>query len=222
MARGGLGRRFIPDDRDRQYLIRELTPQTSDRTYRYWYDNGAWFDQGDTGTCVGHAVAHYVEDGPVTHPGNVNPMQLYREACLLDGWMENDDPNDYQFGTSVRAGAKALRARGIITTFRWAWHVDDLRLALLEVGPVVMGVNWYSSFDDPDGEGVVQLPPTAYLRGGHAFEVTGYNSNTDLFRAKNNWGREWAREGRFYIPGSVMDRLLAEDGEGMLASENAA
>src|SRR4051812_40763148 len=77
--------------------------------YKYWNDSGWWGSQGDTPRCVGYALAHYMEDGPITHSGKdeqpvVDPNNIYDWANANDEWAA-DGPHD---GTSGRAGAQYL------------------------------------------------------------------------------------------------------------------
>ncbi len=212
----GLGRRIAPDPRDASYAMAAVLPQRSARPYRYWWTGGAWLDQGAYSTCVGHAWAHWTEDGPVTHPGTIDPVAIYREAAQVDEWPEND-AGDLHFGTSVRAGAQVLQARGLISEYRWGWNVDDVVTAVLEVGPVVMGTWRTDAMMQPDAEGIVYY--TGRPLGGHAYLINGVDTRRGLARAKNSWGRGWGRNGAFSIPLEDLDRLIREDGEAVLALE---
>jgi hypothetical protein len=202
-------------------LLREV-PTT--RTYRYWWDLGAWLDQGYTGTCVGYSWSHWVEDAPVTPTGTIDPKQLYREACLLDPWPEND-ATEYQFGTNIRAGAKALVNRTLVSEYRWAFDLDTLVDAVLMLGPVVVGTNWYDSMFETqpakDALGSIRemivIEDGAEVAGGHAWLLNGVNKNRKTFRMKNSWGRNWGAEGRASISFDDMSRLLTEDGEACIA-----
>lgn len=212
----GLGRLHAPDERDQDYRIRAIVAE-SERPFRYWRDGGWWGDQGDTSKCVAFSWAHWLEDGPVGHPGPapiVAPDVLYAEAQTLDEW-----PGVDYDGTSVRAGAKALKARGLISEYRWSHSLDGLLRAVLEAGPVVVGLNWYSGFFHPDRDGVIGLDGWGETAGGHAFVVNGVTRSHQMFRAKNSWGRGWGVDGRFWIPFDVMARLIGEDGEVCLAIE---
>lgn len=210
----GLGRRWAPDNRDASYPIEgigsaRLAAEAEARSYRYWFDNGWWGDQGTKPHCVAYAALHWLEDGPVTFPERgpeLQPGRIYRQAQRRDEW----EGSDYD-GTSVRAGMRLLRAQGFIREYRWAWNVDRLVSTLLEAGPVVLGTNWYSNMDQPDGEGRVQVGGS--FRGGHAYVVNGINLDREEVRCKNSWGRGWAAEGRFWLSLADVDRLMREDGE---------
>ncbi len=214
MSEYGLGRVVSKDRRDQRFLLSAPTVPAT-RTHRYWYDNGWWGDQGATSSCVGHAWAHFVEDSPRTHPApgfHIDPYTIYREAQKVDEWTgEGYD------GTSVRAGAKYLQAQGVIGEYLWAFDVDTVIRNILEVGPLVVGTNWYEGMFYPKRDFIIH--PTGRVAGGHAYVLNGYNKATKLFRCKNSWGRGWGSKGHAYMHRSTFARLLAEDGEACIATE---
>ncbi len=209
-----LGRLPSSDERDKQYQI-GLPLGTSARTSRYWNANGWWGDQALYPHCVGFAWTHWVEDGPVTQKGPapiVDPHKVYSEAQKIDEW-----PGEEYDGTSVRAGAKVLQSKGFISEYRWAWDVDTLIEAILELGPVVVGTNWYEDMFNPDETGLIKVG--GRVAGGHAYLINGVNKKKRLFRLKNSWGRNWGLKGHAYISFDDMSRLIAEDGEICLGIE---
>lgn len=209
------GRRYAPDPRDTAYPLRTLLPLASARLYRYWNDFGWWGDQGRTPQCVAYAWTHWLEDGPVPQPGVppvVKPVVLYHEAQAVDEW-----PGEDYDGTSVRAGAKALTARGFLSEYRWATRVAEITMALLEVGPVVVGTNWYEGMFTPGPGGILSV--TGALAGGHAYVLNGVNVTRGQVRVKNSWGRAWGLQGRAWLPFADLARLMAEDGEACLGVE---
>lgn len=187
------------------------------------WDAGPSLDQGNTGTCVGHAWAHYSHDGPVVN-GDVDAIDLYVRATELDEWRENDPFTDrggtvqanLQFGTSVRAGAKALRERGVIGSFWWAKNLTDVVHALLNVGPVVVGTDWYESMFRTDLNNAMWR--AGDVVGGHAYLLNGVDTDRKMVRVKNSWGRRWGREGSAWM--YVWDfEYLLDGGEACLAVE---
>lgn len=212
----GLGRRFAPDHRDAAFPLRALLPAApSTRTYRYWGAQGFWFDQGERPICVGAAWAEWLEDGPVGQGGIapvVSPETIYADAQKIDEWA--DSPHE---GTSVRAGAKTLQSRGFIRSYHWATTVQEIVAALLDVGPVVVGTNWYSDMFEADEAGLVHIGGA--LAGGHAYLLDGISVPHKLIRFKNSWGRAWSKNGFGYLAFEDMDHLLHEDGEACLAVE---
>jgi hypothetical protein len=76
---------------------------------------------------------------------------------------------------------------------------------------VIVGVNWYDGFDNPDSRGLVKI--SGGIRGGHEFEVIGLDVDKKLFHAVNSWGTGWGKSGHFWFSFADMSRLLSEDGD---------
>jgi hypothetical protein len=140
------------------------------------------------------------------------PATIYHEAQKVDEWAGED----YD-GTSVRAGAKVLQAQGFIGEYRWAYDLDTLVETVLELGPVVMGTNWYEGMDEPDRRGYIH--PSGRMRGGHAWLIRGVNRRERYFGMKQSWGTAWGNRGQARISFDAVDLLLMEYGEACLASE---
>jgi hypothetical protein len=212
-----LGRVFIPDERDKKYLIEDkLTLPKTILSSKYWDDNGWWGNQGNTSQCVGYAWAHWIEDGPIGHDGVapiIPPSLIYTEAQKVDEWVGEN----YE-GTSVRGAAKYLRNTNNISSYLWTYDVNVLISTILTQGPVVVGTNWYSSMFTPDRNGVIRV--VGRISGGHAYVINGVDTNTKLFRIKNSWGKNWGKSGHAYISFSDMAKLIRENGEVCLAIEN--
>lgn len=223
MTNPGLGRIYSPDARDINYPMRNLVKPSAvvGITHRNWYADGAWLDQGNTGTCVGHAWAHWFEDGPYTHPGTIDPFAIYDLATELDEWPGNE--HDRDAGTSTRAGCEALIQMGHVSSYHWAFDVETIRDTILTLGPVVVGTNWYTGMFDPwpDGKSGYRpiLKPGGSIAGGHEYVLDGVNIVEEWFRMKNSWGRGWAYNGFAWIRFADMERLLNEDGDAAIAVE---
>lgn len=159
---------------------------------------------------------HWLEDGPVPQPGTapvVDPSHLYREAQKIDEW-----PGEGYDGTSVRAGAKVLQSMGYIASYHWGTTLDEVVRALMHVGPVVVGTNWYAGMMTPDAQALIR--PQGSIVGGHAYVLDGVNIKTRLVRVKNSWGRTWGKKGFAYLTFGALEQLIREDGEACLALES--
>jgi hypothetical protein len=214
-----LGREYVYDERDKKYLITNKfnsqlsAPKTL--TNRYWFDDGWWGDQKNTSQCVGYAWTHWLEDGPIEQSGTapiIPPSVIYQNAQKLDEWFgENYD------GTSVRGGVKYLQNVKKVSSYYWGYDLNTLINTVLNIGPVVVGTNWYNGMFYPDKKGLVRL--SGGLAGGHAYVINGVDITKKLFRLKNSWGRSWGQQGHAYISFNDMTRLIKERGEICLPTE---
>ena len=213
-----LNRAYSFDIRDYDYLIKRNIATVNRPTalkQRYWNADGWWGDQLGTPQCVGYAWAHWLEDGPVEHAGKapiVAPELIYTEAQKVDEWAgENYN------GTSVRGGAKFLAADKKIGKYYWAFDINTIVNTLLNVGPVVVGTNWYSNMMAPNRAGFIT--PTGRILGGHAYVLNGVDTVARRIRVKNSWGRKWGQNGHAWISIPYMEKLIRANGEACIAVE---
>jgi hypothetical protein len=205
-----------------------------------WYH---WMhDQGDEGACVGfglsmmmailnEAQARSRAQTPFTHL--YNARWLYQEAQKVDEWAETP-PEE---GTSVRAGCDVLRTLGHVRRVRkfdrpatitegikenrWARTVDEIRTTIAAGVPVAIGVNWYERFypehlEKRSGDWFIRTDDFGYILGGHCVCLYGASDRRQAFKLKNSWGRDYPL---VWMPYTVMDRLLREDGEVTLVTD---
>lgn len=213
----GLGRRHAPDERDRQFMLARPA-EAAGVEKRYWITTGAAYDQGRTSQCVSYAWQRFLTTNPIKN----KPLpfaEFYAECQRNDEW-----PGEDYDGTSVRAGAKIMRARGLVGEYRWCWDVETALAHLLAVGPLVLGTEWTTSMFSPDKHGHIR--PDGQVVGGHAYVATGANRarrNPDgtvgAVRIVNSWGPDWGTRGRAWISLEHMDRLIRARGECCAAME---
>lgn len=229
MASHAFGRRYAPDDRDHAFLMRRRlgVPGTPIPTAHTWRIAPTALNQGHTGTCVGHGWDNFLRSAPTRTTKDADRLRwdIYRAAVPIDEWPDNDgeaalpdnDPG-MQSGTSVRAGAQAVTNMGRLKSYLWAFELQPALEWVLTEGPVVLGVNWYSSFS-PDKEGICRITPTATVAGGHCFLWRGADTRRGLARCSNSWGDAWGLSGDFYLPLRDVERLIHEQGEACTAVE---
>lgn len=182
-------------------------------------------DQGELGSCTGNAAFGACGTSPlydaipvddVDRPTSdeafdeAQAVALYSAATKLDdydgAWPPTDSGSD---GLSV---AKAAKAVGLISGYTHATSLDAA-LTALQDGPVITGVNWYSSFDTPATDGTISITRHASVRGGHEFVVDELDVENERVGFTNSWGASWGVDGRAYMSWDTWERLLGEDGD---------
>lgn len=181
-------------------------------------------NQGDVGSCTGNATEGALGCVPFlatladnsrcpTPSGDTDEqqaVQLYGEATALDDYQGTYPPEDT--GSDGLSVAKAAQKAGLISGYT---HCLDLNSALtaLSQQPVIAGINWYDSFDEPDAHGLIKISKGATVRGGHEICLDELNVEKKLIGFTNSWGTDWGVEGRAYFSWADLKRLLKEDGD---------
>src|SRR5690242_4046997 len=93
---------------------------------------GPILDQGNLGACVGFSDADLLNTAKFyrsrgrhrnAYLDSTYGIDFYDKATDLDEWTDENWPPD-DTGTSVLAGAKALKAEGFIDRYEWAWDMN--------------------------------------------------------------------------------------------------
>jgi hypothetical protein len=204
-----------------------------------WSFSGSPLDQGDTGTCTGHAAVHFIHAAPISHKTFLNPFDVYRLGVTLDEYDDNDgDANlpdaECQAGGSGTGVMKALKQLGHLEGFLWAQRFEDGITWCLTRGPVCVGTNWYGSMFDPTPEGFVKITAGAGIAGGHEWLIRGADKKRAVALAVNSWGPKWNAKatgrwgktklpaGHFLIDFETLSRLFHEDGDVVSGIEKRA
>ncbi len=174
---------------------------------------GLPLDQGDLGSCTANAVCGALNSVPDYQTGGKvydesDAVSLYELETKMEG--EPYPPND-PGGTGLMV-CKAAVQLGWITSYRHAFGVQQALEALV-VAPVITGVKWYSSFDQPDADGLVGIAADAHVRGGHEFVADGIDAQRKLVWFWNSWGTGFGVGGRFCMSFATWDALLRDDGD---------
>ena len=211
-----LGRHEHTDSRSALYPFRPKVVR--DLSSVLWHRDIGVLDQGNLGSCTGNALAGAIGTDPLypTLPAGHAPVdealavRLYSLATSLDSYPGQYPPNDT--GSDGIDVCKAGVQLGWISGYTHATDVTGMAQALMEQS-VIIGINWYDSFDNPASDGTVTISPRAQVRGGHEVQVLGMDPGTRMFVAENSWGPDWGYHGTFQFSFDTMTRLLGEGGD---------
>jgi hypothetical protein len=209
-----LGRVVRHDPRSLQYLVPE---STATPTSIAWARKIPVLDQGNLGSCTGNAAVGVLGTEPFydtltpTEQGSLDEneaIKVYSLATQLDNFGGTYPPTDS--GSSGLGAAQAAKQLGLISGYL---HITSLAAAHTAIasGPFITGVNWYEGFDTPDANGVVTI--SGQVRGGHEFEVIGYDAAAGMWEAVNSWGTSYGLNGRMRFSDADFARLLSEQGD---------
>lgn len=205
------------DPRNEQYLSRPLLATMIPRKAKAWQGPYWRIDQGPDGACVGFGWTNEAMSKPIVfRPSPYTKAEAeafafdrYHQAQRLDEWAGED----YE-GSSVNGGAKAMRAQGYITGWRWHRTVDDIIDALITDGPQVLGSDWLTGMFNTDGHGLVKVAGS--VAGGHCYCATGYYPRwygVEAVRCRQSWGPHWGINGDFYLPVDGLRSLWSDGAE---------
>jgi hypothetical protein len=204
-----LGRHVEHDPRSRAYAAGRAPKIISVKHEA----RGLPLDQGQIGSCTANALCGALDSAPNLNGGSplaeLDAVSLYELETQLEG--QPYPPND-PGGTGLMV-CKAAKQKGLITAYHHAFGIDHALHTLVE-RPVITGINWYSSFDNPDPQtGLVELAPGAHIRGGHEIVADEIDAENRLVWFWNSWGPTWGIGGRFCMSFDTWAQLLEEQGD---------
>lgn len=115
-------------------------------------------------------------------------------------------------GTAGLYGCKALKARGLISSY---WHGFSLAavLAELAVRPVSIGVPWMESMFYPaPRSGLLRVDRRSGVAGGHQVCLDGVTPGNRRVRLANSWGN-WGVKGWAWLGWDDLGWLLSQGGD---------
>jgi hypothetical protein len=107
---------------------------------------------------------------------------------------------------------KAAKRLGWIASYSHAFGIQHALEALV-LRPVIFGIEWLTSFDTPNGDGIVAIGPGATVRGGHEIVADEIDAAADLVWFWNSWGRQYAKSGRFAMSFATLEQMLSRQGD---------
>ena len=179
-------------------------------------------DQGNVGSCVAHATAsileyHYPHTKLSTNfiygihkklYGSDGPGMFSREAAriahtygdpiytLCPG--NTEVPDVYAKAEAAFADEKAMEdaKQHRIISFAKVSSINDIKYALMNYGPVLGAMMWYTGNKVDRATGL--LTKDGSVDGGHAIMVKGWTDQGWL--CQNSWGSYWGKGGTFILP----------------------
>ena len=160
-----------------------------------------------------HALCAALDSGPNIGAGKVATESLAIQVYERAGEMDSVRRAGSEAGSSGLMACKAARELGLIRSYTHAFGLEHA-LGALTLRPVMTGVNWYSSFDEPDqATGLVEIGADAFLRGGHEVLADEIDLERELVWFWNSWGTHYGIGGRFCMSFDTWGRLLGEHGD---------
>jgi hypothetical protein len=207
MASYGLGRHQHHDERSKNYRAR-LAPEPK---YVSWRLYGSVVDQGQVGSCTGHALANCLNIKPFhktgRHYNHDQAFDWYKRATVLDN-VPGQWPTDT--GSTGIAVCSAAIESGDLVSYQWAFGFDEL-LRRLPLSPVMVGTVWLDRMFDPDSDGLITVGGSEV--GGHEYVIAGFNPRTNLLRLVNSWGKGWGINGHAYVDADAYRTLINNGGD---------
>jgi hypothetical protein len=209
------------DTRSLNYLIRPRLGEVVIQP-RLWRP-GPTLDQKAEGACVGFGWTQELMTSPRPYPGvTVEKANEYARGYYRETLQNDEFPGEEDEGTSVNAGAQTAKRRGFIESYYWCMSLEDVRDALIEKGPVVIGIPWYYEMYETKESGLIEVGGP--LAGGHCLLLDeyhpgkrlrgeNYHERFEVYGSHNSWGESYGNNGRGYFRAEILRDLLAHWGE---------
>jgi hypothetical protein len=143
-------------------------------------------------------------------PGAVFPYEKQLNGCTRQPDARlNDAAAPFRISAAESIGKHTDDQRS------WPGKLDDIKLALLQGHPVIIGARYVppSPWRARQGHDILTPGDNELSRGkddGHAMVIIGYDEARQAFRVQNSWGTEWGDQGRAWISYEALADTLFE------------
>jgi C1A family cysteine protease len=212
------------------------------------------YDQGELGSCTANAGCAN-KSYFISNRVQFSRLFLYYKERLIEGTIYEDS------GASIRDICTALTKYGVceenlfpyninrftdtpsviadqnalkytINSYHRITSVDEVRQALANLLPVLLGINVYESFEKVGKNGVIPMPgDLESVLGGHAVLLVGYvdgatvinngsqklwgfikkkTTSQGYFILRNSWGTDFGDKGYMYLPYEVFEKIKSD------------
>lgn len=184
--------------------------------------DGPVLDQGETGSCTGHALVQALNTEPLWRVGRRllttrDALELYSLATRTDPFPGTWPPQDT--GSDGLNIAKAARSVRLISAYRHAFGLQHV-LKALTLRPLIIGIPWRESMFTPGPDG--RLTVKGDVAGGHEVALIGLSTAEKSVTLLNSWGPGWGAKGRAYLAWDDLGALLADGGDATALLPEAA
>jgi hypothetical protein len=228
-----LGRHVRRDDRDFAYSVAPL-PRRALHSVD-WTRRVPIFNQGQVGSCTFNAAAGCLatdssggrtgaQVAHVTHADTfgvfrMGDYQVQENPFVLSGYSLTTKidpfPGDYpteDTGSDGPSAASALVLLGLADHYTHAFTLDAVQTAL-QYGPVMWGTVWLNSMYDLDAHDCLVIDTSSGEAGGHEMEISGWDSDTGLYKIPQSWGESFGDHGWIYVKEPDLVTLLGMQGD---------
>lgn len=165
-------------------------------TYKTW-QTGKIYNQ-ESPSCVGCAAALLLSSEPKAMEFSKVPKPefILSEAKAFD--------TTEKTGTSLKSGLKALQKLGYVKSYYYSDKIDEILVAVLNLGPLAVGVDYYYSMNDCTG----RLTAAGGVLGQHAFVIYGVDLDKKDFLVANSYGVGWGWKGKARVDFATMNKIF--------------
>ena len=227
------------DDRDKAYKKRFTLFKGLPESVDLSNNMPPIVDQGTLGSCTANAIAGALGFLEISSKIEFEPLSrlfiYYNERCMED--TINEDA-----GAEIRDGIKSLVKYGACSEYLWPYDIReftarpsicayadaenhkvtlyrrvicarDIKVALAEGYPVVIGVDVFNGFETEETtkSGIVPMPTdNEESLGGHAILVVGYDDTKNWFIIRNSWGLQAGDKGHYYLDYKYVEKYASD------------
>lgn len=178
-------------------------------------------DQGQVGSCTGHAATKAVSYGALWTPPVDNALHqsdadqchqyavsVYSAATAIDPYTGVYPPTDT--GSDGLSVAKVLQGRGLISGYQHATSFDAVLTALSRQA-VIVGTTWRNDMFAPDDTGRIHV--SGDVAGGHEYVLDQLDVENRRIWMQNSWGSGWGKYGRGWFTYEDFQTLMSDYGD---------